>query len=245
MTDEEKRRQETQTRTLSLKAAYGFGSAHNLRAEIEEIRNMSIAWDRGRDSFLRRGYIVELFDQQGILERFKKQHWAHGNTPQGKTSQRAFLRYKKEYEDFLARRGYVNEPDVVENLAAQEFAAESDLRDFLTSNLSIIEPGLVLYESQEKDAVEFPIDRGRIDILAVDRDSRYVVIEIKLSRGRQKTLGQILYYMAWVDKHLGNTPCRGVIVARAIPDELVLAVRRAKGVSLFQYQLSVSLEEVK
>jgi hypothetical protein len=50
--------------------------------------------------------------------------------------------------------------------------------------------------------------------------------------------------MAWVDKHLGNGPCRGIIVAKEITDDLVLAVERVQGVSLNRYKLSVSVEQV-
>lgn len=51
--------------------------------------------------------------------------------------------------------------------------------------------------------------------------------------------------MAWVDKHLGNGPCRGIIVAKEISDDLVLAIERVKGtVSLYRYKLNVSVELV-
>jgi len=49
-----------------------------------------------------------------------------------------------------------------------------------------------------------------------DKADRFVVFELKVTRGRNKALGQLLYYMGWVDKHLGKGPCRGIIVAREI-----------------------------
>src|SRR5262249_2401346 len=101
-----------------------------------------------------------------------------------------------------------------------------------------------LHQQGGQKGIEFPVDDGRIDILAVDKDGRFVVFELKLARGRNKALGQILYYMGWVDKHLGNGPCRGIIVAKDITDDLILAVQRAPGVSLYRYKLSVSVEQV-
>ena len=85
---------------------------------------------------------------------------------------------------------------------------------------------------------------GRIDLLAKGKDGKFVVIELKLSRGRNKTLGQILHYMGWADKELGNAPCRGYIVANSIPDDLRLAVSRVPGVKLAEYKLSFSIKPV-
>src|ERR1039458_2415813 len=76
-----------------------------------------------------------------------------------------------------------------------EFALEAHLRDFLAKNLDRIETGLRLYASPERNGVEYPVGGGRIDLLAVDRNGKFVVIELKLSQGRKKTLGQLLYYM--------------------------------------------------
>ena len=128
--------------------------------------------------------------------------------------------------------------------AEQQFALEANLRDFLANNLSVLEHGLQLYRSGDRDGVEFSIGQGRIDILAVDKDDRFVVIELKLSRGRNKALGQLLYYMGCVDEQLGKGPCRGIIVASEIPDDLMTATRRAPGVSLFRYHISMTVEPV-
>jgi endonuclease len=44
--------------------------------------------------------------------------------------------------------------------------------------------GLRLYEEEGITGVEFPVGRRFIDILAVDKDGRYVVVELKVSRVR-------------------------------------------------------------
>lgn len=96
---------------------------------------------------------------------------------------------------------------------ASQSALETRLRDFLAKNLDRVEPGLKLYASQERSGIEFPVDGGRIDLLAVDQNGQYVVVELKLSQGRNKALRQLLYYMGWVDQSLGHAPCRGLIIA--------------------------------
>jgi len=236
-----------QTATLSLMAAYAFGTEHGLQREVDEIRNMVIEWDRSYTSSLRRGYIIDLFEKRGVYEAFKEGHWTYGNTPAGETKRRRYLRIKQEYEQFLAGSDGPDElgdDEPEDGKSDQQFAAESDLRDFLAKNPTRIEPGLCIYCKGDQSGVEFPIENGFIDILALDHEGRFVVIELKVGRGRNKTVGQLLYYMGWVDKNLGKGPCRGMIIAKEIPDDLLLAVQRAPGVSVSLYHLSVSVELV-
>jgi hypothetical protein len=229
-------------KTLPLKEAYRFGAEHALEREIAAIRDMEIEWDLSYTSSLRRGFVVDLFTKKQLFDAFKQQYWPAGDTPWGQRKKEFWLRLKGRYEDFLTSDESASEGEDEDE--DQAFAAEADLRDFLASNLACVEPGLRLYQQGEQKGVEFPVEDGRIDILAVDKAGRFVVFELKLARGRNKALGQILYYMAWVDKHLGKGPCRGIIVAKEISDDLVLAVQRVQGVSLFRYKLSVSVEQV-
>lgn len=230
-------------KVLPLKEAYRFGAEHGLEREMSEIEDMEIEWDLSYTSSLRRGYVVALFREKHLFDAFVEQHWPAGRSLWGQRKCEFWLRLKSRYEDFLA--GKESPEEEYEPEEDQAFAAEADLRDFLSKNLACVEPGLQLYRDGDSSGVEFPIDDGRIDILAVDKSGRFVVFELKLARGRNKVLGQLLYYMGWVDKHLGKGPCRGIIVAKEISDDLLLAVQRIQGVTLYRYTLSVSVEQVK
>lgn len=129
---------------------------------------------------------------------------------------------------------------------SSEFAYESDLRDYLAKNLQIIEPGLRLYEEEGITGVEFPVGGRFIDILAVDSNNNFVVVELKVSRGYDRVIGQLLRYMAWIQKNQADSEqkIRGVIVARKISEDLMLACSLMPNIRLFEYELSLLLKQV-
>jgi hypothetical protein len=127
-----------------------------------------------------------------------------------------------------------------------EFAYESDLRDFLAKNLSHIEPGLHLYQEEGITGIEFPVGGRFIDVLALDAQQNFVVIELKVSRGYDRVIGQLLRYMAWIEKHHAEAGqgVRGIIAAREISEDLKLACSNLPNVELYEYELSVTLRKL-
>ncbi len=140
---------------------------------------------------------------------------------------------------------FVEDVDDVD--APREFAYESDLKNFLAKNLTVIEPGLKLYQVEDINGIEFPADGRFIDILAIDSNNDLVVIELKVSKGHERVIGQILRYMAWIqfNQAESNQKVRGVIVAREISKDLKLACSYNPNIKLFEYQLSVSLNKIE
>lgn len=137
--------------------------------------------------------------------------------------------------------------DSADDVSTTEFAYEHDLRDYLAKNLHLVEPGLRLYEDEGVKGIEFPAGNRYIDILAIDKNDDYVVIELKVSRGYDRVVGQLLRYVGWIQQNHANAEqkVRGVIVSREITDDLRLACSGLQHVSLFEYQLSVTLKSVK
>jgi hypothetical protein len=132
-----------------------------------------------------------------------------------------------------------------EDAGATEFAFERDLRNYLVKNLALIEPGLRLYEEEGITGVEFPVGGRYIDILAVAQDDSFVVIELKVSRGYDRAIGQLLRYMGWVAKNMQTTKLvRGVIVANEITEDLKLASSRLTDIRLIEYEMSFKLRPV-
>ncbi len=127
-----------------------------------------------------------------------------------------------------------------------EFAYERDLRNYLAKNLSSLEKGLRLYEEEGITGIEFPVGGRFIDILAMDSGGGLVVIELKVSRGYDRVVGQLMRYVAWIKKNLSENDqrVRGMIVAREISEDLLLACSMVPDVELFEYELSLVLRRV-
>jgi hypothetical protein len=194
------------------------------------------------------------------------------NNPTGIKHHRGFPRFLYyrgggEYEIYDAGRhgvfdekGYpegqapadIGNDDLREEIAQQieekigtEFAYEAHLRDYLAKNLSILEDGLILWSPNGASAIEFQLEGRRIDILVKDRSGIPVVIELKLSRGHDRTVGQALYYRAKLKQLFSITKVRIVLVAAEITDELRLAASEVNDIELFQYSLTMKLDPVK
>jgi len=233
------------SKTLSLKAAYRFAIERGLQKEVDEIRNMEIEWDRGITSSLRRGYIIRLFRSKGIFDEFQRQCWPSFQTSEGQTRARWYLKNADEYDRFLAGEDRLSRTEDSEEDEGSAFAYETDLRDFLAQHLEKLEKGLMLYKDENGPGVEYVVDNGRIDILALGLNGDFLVVELKVSQGRSKTLGQLLYYMGWVEQNLAKGKrVRGAIVAKEIPQDLKLACARLNDVSLYEYDLQVSLRPI-
>ncbi|NUO07684.1 MAG: DUF91 domain-containing protein [Candidatus Brocadia sp.] len=133
-----------------------------------------------------------------------------------------------------------------ETCETHEFAYEEDLKNFLASNLQVIRPSLAVYQDGDIRGIEFPVGGKYIDILAVENSKDLVVIELKVSKGYDRAVGQLLRYMGWISKNLAepNQKVKGMIIARTISEDLRLAASRVNDIELFEYQLSISLKRI-
>lgn len=129
---------------------------------------------------------------------------------------------------------------------SSEFLLEQDLQRYLAENLECIEPGLRLYEEDGIRGVEFDAGGRRIDVLAVDRQGALVVIELKVSKGYDRVVGQLLRYINWVRKELAEPGqrVRGMIVCRAMSEDLRLACASIPDIELLEYKLSVTVTKI-
>ncbi len=130
------------------------------------------------------------------------------------------------------------------------FSLEYQLRDFLAENIESVPVNgmkLKLYVNPEGiDGVEYHTAVGPIDILAIDENEDFVVFELKRAGAPDKAIGQLSRYMGWVKKTIGKgKKVRGVIVAKSISENLRYSILAVPDVSLFEYEISFNLNQVK
>lgn len=128
---------------------------------------------------------------------------------------------------------------------------EKTLEDFISKNLNKIEPNLKLYEDNEVKGRQFPTDIGDIDLLCLDSENNFVVIELKKGSSSDVVVGQISRYIGWVQENLAkDKKVRGIIVVNrpSVKDtkenlKLNYAVAANSKIELRYYEISLSFLE--
>jgi RecB family endonuclease NucS len=138
-----------------------------------------------------------------------------------------------------------DEPLVTEIVPSFERLVE----DFLEKNLNHFEKGLTLYQDENKvPGRQYSTDVGTIDLLCVDKDKNFVVIENKKDKGSDRTVGQIARYMGWIKQELANNkPPRGIIIAHERDIKLEYAASVVGNLEIKYYKIDlrfVSKEEL-
>lgn len=116
---------------------------------------------------------------------------------------------------------------------------ERDLEAALVSNLEQLEPGLRLYDRDGITGYQFDAGVvGRLDILAIDASSNYVVVELKAGEADERACAQILRYMGWVKRELAEGgSVRGIIVAHRFHERAYYVVEATPSFSLMRYEV--------
>lgn len=109
---------------------------------------------------------------------------------------------------------------------------EKFLEDILVKNLSIIESNLKFIERQKHTPA------GIIDILAMDKAQRYVIIEIKIDTGKDSTVGQILGYMTALEEELriSRKMLRGIIFCENVTKRVEMACKFVPNLQYIEYK---------
>jgi len=234
-------------RNFSLPAAYQFLQDNGLGDKAIEIKTSSDKF-KSYTSTLRRAKIIVLVKENNLFDRFADEVWPSGKTKKGISRTRFFENLCQRFSD--DQEGITPDDDESEEESPVEetqFAYEDDLRNYLANNLHIIEGGLRLYVSDTGEkGIEYliPNTQRRIDILAIDRKNDFVIIELKVSRGYEKTIGQVLYYQSMIKNVFKTSRVRVIIIARELSEELRMGTKYLPDFELFEYQLSLILNRI-
>ena len=131
--------------------------------------------------------------------------------------------------------GGVSAPKLLSTDASVEdptaFALEEHLEDFLVKNWAQTELGkdYVIYEVDGEKAQQFQTDTGPLDILAISKDKkRLLVVELKKGRASDTVVGQTLRYMSYVQEELAeeDQTVLGIIIALEDDQKIRWALNR-------------------
>jgi hypothetical protein len=139
--------------------------------------------------------------------------------------------------------------ELVEKTRIEEeisFGLERDLEEYISRNLKQLGEGLTLYSGEGSSGRQYSTDVGRIDLLAVDKEGNFVVIELKAGLATDRVVGQVLGYMRYVRKNLAKEKdVRGIIVADEFDERLQYAVAEIPKLKLKKYLVKFEFRDIE
>ena len=200
------------------------------------------------------------YEASDTLPHRRKVSWQNGFIEKGAMSQALqnsvgsiatvchITKYASELEDLL-KGNYDARIEIADQTIEDPvvFALERHLEDFLVRNWTstILGREYDIYEEEgENIGQQYPSDTGPIDILAISKDKReLLVVELKKGRASDAVLGQIQRYMGYVLGELaedGQT-VKGLIIA--LEDDLRLrrALQVTSNISFYRYEVDFRL----
>jgi restriction system protein len=139
----------------------------------------------------------------------------------------------------------ISTDETVEDPSA--FAMEQHLEDFLVKNWIHTNLGKEynIYEEEgEVVGQQYPTDTGPIDILAISKDKKtLLVLELKKGRASDMVVGQTLRYMGFVQEELAEEgqSVKGVIIAQEDDQRIRRALMVSPNITFYRYQISFKL----
>jgi restriction system protein len=159
-------------------------------------------------------------------------------------------KYSEELEHLIAgetKHTLISTDETIEDVAT--FVLEKHLEDFLVSNWQQTELGKK-YEIFEEDAEivgqQYLTDTGPIDILAISKDKKEIlIVELKKGRASDSVVGQIQRYMGYVLQELAepHQKVRGIIIALDDDQRIRRALAVAPNIEFYRYKVSFKLEK--
>ena len=186
-------------------------------------------------------WFPNLFDRNDMSESLQNSSGSVGTTCD-------ISKYAEELERLIGGQAaptIVSTDETVEDPSV--FALDKHLEDFLVANWESTELG-ANYNIYEVDGElvgqQYPSDTGPIDILAVSKDKKeLLVVELKKGRASDSVVGQIQRYMGYVIEELAEEgqSVKGVIIALDEDLRIQRALKVSQGIEFYRYQVNFKL----
>jgi restriction system protein len=202
------------------------------------------------------------YHAEGPLQHRRKINWYEGRLLKGDMSKPLknsmgsigtlsnISKYAEELDSLIEGKkppALVHADEDVEDPSV--FALEKHLEDFLVANWQSTVLGQhydIFTEEGEAVGQQYPSDTGPIDILAISKDQKtLLIVELKKGRASDVVIGQIQRYMGYVKDELAesNQTVKGVIIALEDDLRLKRALSVTNNIEFYRYQVSFSLHQ--
>ena len=134
---------------------------------------------------------------------------------------------------------------VIEDPSA--FAMEKHLEAFLVENwdqTEVAKEFTIIEEDGEQVGQQYQTDAGPIDILAVSKNrKKLLVVELKRGRASDVVMGQLLRYMGFIKENLAepDQAVEGAIIALEDDQKMRWAMSMVTGVKFYRYKIDFRL----
>lgn len=172
------------------------------------------------------------------------------NSSGGITTVVNLTKYSPEIELLLEGKApatFIINDETVEDPSV--FALEKHLEDFLEQNWKHTDLGKkydIFEEDGERVGRQYPSDTGPIDILAISKDKKeLLVVELKRGRVTDTVIGQIQRYMGYVKDELAEEGqiVKGVIIGFEDDIKIHRALSVASNIDFYTYKIQFNLEK--
>lgn len=120
------------------------------------------------------------------------------------------------------------------------FRLEKEMHAAVRKQLGNLEAGLI----ENDDGKEVGVSTGYIDIVARDKNKKFVVIELKAGICPPGAMEQALGYAQALEEERGEE-ARVMLIAAGFSDRIRAAAKRTKGLQLLTYEFSLKFQDVK
>ena len=136
-----------------------------------------------------------------------------------------------------------------------DYTLESYLEQYIIQKFDSLFPGWSIYavnidaSASETGArplgVRYRTEAGEIDILCIDSEGNFVVVELKRNKAPDTVVAQTDRYIAWVEKTLAqpNKQVRGLIIAKSFDKHLAYTLANRNNLNFWTYNWKLEFDK--